>query len=286
MAVIDVNGIRTHFQRMPAQHPASDPPPVVVCVHGLGYDSLASFYLTLAAPVAKAGIDVLAYDLRGHGRSARPAHGYHVDDFVADLAELLRSQRIDRPVHLVGNSFGGTVAFGFAARYPGWTASVVSIESEPPTAVWADRMDRTLGNVLNEMDDQANLAWLAETFGAHHARLAKAAAVVIRSTSIVRDLPAAPWLSARDLDALTAPVLSIVGSEGFQRHDLMALQAALPNCRTEVIEGQNHSVLVERHRTVRDLVVDWVCRHEPSLAAASHSAASHTLVDHPTVDAA
>ncbi|MGH3431232.1 MAG: alpha/beta fold hydrolase [Thermocrispum sp.] len=267
--MIDVNGIRTHYQRMAAKNPGNGEPPVVVFVHGLGYDSLASFYLTLAAPVAKAGIDVMAYDLRGHGRSDRPRRGYHVDDFVLDLSELLDSQGIDQPVHVVGNSFGGTVAFGFAARYPHRTASVVSIESEPPTEVWGERMRRTMGNLLDEMDDAANLAWLADTFGTHHARLAKAAAMIIRSTSMVQDLPRAPWLDAADLDRLLIPVLSVVGSEGFQRHDLTALQSALPNCRTEVIDGQHHSVLVERHRTVRELVIDWVAKHHISQGVAA-----------------
>lgn len=267
--MVQVNGLRTHYQRMPAGHTAVPEPPVVVCVHGLGYDSLASFYLTLAAPMAAAGIDVLAYDLRGHGRSERPFSGYRVDDFVDDLSGLLDAQGIRQPVHIVGNSFGGTVAFGFAARHPQRTASVVSIESEPPTEVWAERMTRTMSNLLDEMDDAANLAWLAETFGAHHARLAKAASVIIRSTSMVHELPSGPWLDAADLDALPTPVMSIVGSEGFQRHDLMALQSALPNCRTEVIDGQDHSVLVQRHRTVRELVIGWVREHSRVAAEAA-----------------
>jgi UDP:flavonoid glycosyltransferase YjiC (YdhE family) len=42
------NGVRTHYQRVPAKDPRTLPPPQVVFVHGLGYDSLASFYLTLA----------------------------------------------------------------------------------------------------------------------------------------------------------------------------------------------------------------------------------------------
>ncbi|MGH3517228.1 MAG: alpha/beta fold hydrolase [Haloechinothrix sp.] len=260
--MVEINGVRTHYQRMPAKQTSSATPPTVVFVHGLGYDSLASFYLTLAAPVASAGIDALTYDLRAHGRSDRPATGYRVGDFVEDLSELLRMLGIDRPVHVVGNSFGGTIAFSFAARYPERVASIVSIESEPATRLWADRMDRTLVNVIDEMDAEANLAWIAETFGSHHARLAKIAGMIIRATSIVQDIPQGPWLGADDLSAITCPVLSIVGSEGFQRNDLMALQAALPNCRTEVIAGQNHSVLVERHHTVRELVLDWVGLHD------------------------
>ena len=82
MGFLVANGIRTHYQRMPAKRPLWTEQPNVVFVHGLGYDSLASFYLTLAAPVSEAGMDVLTYDLRAHGRTDRPMRGYRIVDFV------------------------------------------------------------------------------------------------------------------------------------------------------------------------------------------------------------
>jgi len=266
--VILANGLRTHYQRMPARNPRSAEPPVVVFVHGLGYDSLASFYLTLAAPVSDAGLEVLTYDLRAHGRTERPANGYRIGDFVDDLHALLDGVGIRRPVHLVGNSFGGTIAFAYAATHPGRVRSIVSIESEPPTEPWAENMARTLSNVVDGMLSEETFAWLAETFGNHHARLARVAGMIMQATSIVEDVPRGPLLDEQDLGALTVPVLSIVGSEGFQSGDLNALQSALPNCRTEVIQGQNHSVLVERHRTVRRLLLDWVTEIETGEKAA------------------
>lgn len=266
--MILVNGLRTHYQRMPARNPRSTEPPVVVFVHGLGYDSLASFYLTLAAPVSDAGLEVLTYDLRAHGRTERPATGYLVGDFVGDLHALLAGVGVRRPVHLVGNSFGGTIAFAYAATHPDRVRSIVSIESEPPTGQWAENMARTLSNVVDGMLSEELFTWLAETFGNHHARLARMAGMIIQATSIVDDVPRGPLLDEHDLRKLHVPVLSIVGSEGFQSGDLTALQDALPNCRTEVIQGQNHSVLVERHRTVRRLLLEWVAEVESAEEAA------------------
>ncbi|WP_103337764.1 alpha/beta fold hydrolase [Amycolatopsis sp. CA-126428] len=263
MATILVNGVRTHYQWMPARRASPEGAPVVVCVHGIGYDSLASFYLTLAAPLAEAGIDVLAYDLRGHGRSARPATGYRLGDFVGDLEDLIGRLHLDRPVHLLGNSFGGTVAFSFAARHPERVASVVSIESEPATEAWSAKMSTTIRNVVDAMADETSLSWVAGTFGAHYARLTKAAGAIIRSTSIVEEIAAGPLLSADDLDAIRCPVLSIVGSEGFQQDDLTAVAASLPHCHTNVIDGQGHSVLVERHQTVRRILLGWLAEHDP-----------------------
>ena len=91
--------------------------PVVVFVHGLLTDSLASYYFTLGPSFAAAGIDVIMYDLRGHGRSERPETGYQIEYFVDDLVALLDALGERRRVHVVGNSFGGTVAAGVAAWY-------------------------------------------------------------------------------------------------------------------------------------------------------------------------
>ncbi|MFC7614710.1 alpha/beta fold hydrolase [Actinokineospora soli] len=256
--MLEVNGVRTHYQLVPARDPGPGEPPVVVFVHGLGYDSLASFYLTLCPPVAAAGMTALAYDLRAHGRTDRPATGYRLSDFVDDLGALLDGVGVRGPVHLVGNSFGGTLAFSFAARHPNRVAGIVSIEAEPATELWAEKMGRTLGTVVDGIAQEEYLAWVAETFGAHHARLAKAAHALIRATSIVEDVPSGPLLTPAELARVTCPVLSILGDGGFQSDDPHAVERLLPNCRTEIIEGQGHSVLVERHRTVRTMVVDFV----------------------------
>ena len=264
MATILVNGVKTHYQWMSARRSWPEEAPVVVCVHGIGYDSLASFYLTLAAPVAEAGVDVLTYDLRGHGRSERPATGYRLGDFVDDLEELLDALDLDRPVHLVGNSFGGTVAFSFAARHPKRVASVISIESEPATQAWSEKMSTTIRNVVEAMADETSLAWVADTFGTHYARLTKAAGAIIRSTSIVEEIASGPLLGADELQSVRCPVLSIVGREGFQQDDLTAVEASLPHCRTHVIDGQGHSVLVERHQLVRRILLGWLGEHDPA----------------------
>jgi pimeloyl-ACP methyl ester carboxylesterase len=263
VAVAVVNDVLTHYEHMPARHGTQRSAPTVVCVHGLGYDSLASFYLTLAAPLAEAGVDVLTYDLRGHGRSHRPATGYRLGDFVDDLVSLLDLTVGPEPVHLVGNSFGGTIAFSMAARYPQRVRSIVAIESEPATGIWSAKMGRTFRNTVDAMSDEANLAWIAETFGNHYARLTKAAAAMIRSTTIVEQVAAGPLLDEHALASIRCPVLAILGGEGFQSDDLGALGAMLPDCRTEVIDGQNHSVLVERHPLVRKLLLGWLAEHDP-----------------------
>ncbi|MCA9678817.1 MAG: alpha/beta fold hydrolase, partial [Myxococcales bacterium] len=107
-------------------------------------DNLSSFYFTLANPVAAAGADVVLYDLRGHGLSGRPAAGYAVPDLVADLAALLDALDVARPVHLVGNSVGGTIVLAFAAAHPERVASLALIDAHDGAEGWAAQMTATL----------------------------------------------------------------------------------------------------------------------------------------------
>ena len=62
--------------------------------------------------------EVIAIDLRGHGRSARPGHGYDMDRLLADIMAVLRRCDINRPFVLAGHSYGVAIATEFAWRYP------------------------------------------------------------------------------------------------------------------------------------------------------------------------
>ncbi|MEV6828969.1 alpha/beta hydrolase [Amycolatopsis sp. NPDC051102] len=256
MPTMTVNGLRTNVQLVTAGGTET-----VVFLHGMGTDSLASFYLTLAPPVAAAGIDVISYDLRGHGKTERPERGYTLGDFVADLDDLLRQLGVDRPVHLVGNSFGGTLAYSYAVACPDRVRSIVCIESEPATEVWAEKMSAILAHTVRFLQVEESFDWIEANFSAHHRRLARMAAERITSTKMAEEVPLGPLLTWEQVAAIGCPVLSILGSQGYQADDLEALTSVLPNGELHVFEGQGHSVLVEQHREVRELVLKWIERH-------------------------
>jgi pimeloyl-ACP methyl ester carboxylesterase len=256
MPTMTVNGLSTNVQLV-----AAGGTETVVFLHGMGTDSLASFYLTLAPPVAAAGIDVISYDLRGHGKTERPQSGYTMTDFVADLDDLLDQLAVDRPVHLVGNSFGGTLAYSYAVANPERVRSIVCIESEPATAVWADKMTQILEHTVKFLQIDESFEWIEANYSSHHRRLARMAAERITKTSMAQEVPLGPLLTLEDVAAIRCPVLSILGSHGYQADDLEALTALLPRGELHVFEGQGHSVLVEQHREVRELVLRWIARH-------------------------
>jgi 3-oxoadipate enol-lactonase len=253
MAYVHANGVRLHVQRLPQPAPDRLGPPVVL-VHGL-VDTLASWYFTLAGPLADLGFDVIAYDLRGHGRSDRTATGYSVGDAIEDLAGLLSALGIDRPVRLVGNSLGGTIVFGFAERYPDRVDSLVVLESEPATPAWAARTVDGLREVGEAILDEERMA--AEPPIAH--RVAAAAMAFDTDTELIDELVDPRWLLDADrIRGITAPVLLLVGGESALAGHWGEFVPLLPRCRVEVVPGAEHLMLVTATRQVIDIVLPWL----------------------------
>ncbi|RKN08358.1 alpha/beta fold hydrolase [Streptomyces radicis] len=273
MARVRANGVDLNVRRLPPRAGAGGPgpAPVVVFLHGAFIDSLASFYFTLAPAFAKAGYDVVLYDQRGHGRSERPPTGYRVGDFTADLDALLDALDIDRPVHLVGNSFGGTVALDFAVRHPERAASALVIESGPPTRAWAEIMRAALAQATSsELSPDRALVWFVEQYrtmsstreidryDAHLARLGASAGRLMGETTIVRDIPDSEVLSDERIRSLRCPVFLVNGGDGLVAEQAAHARALLPDVRVAEVPGQKHSVLVEAPDEVGRLALAWV----------------------------
>ncbi|MCG6493959.1 alpha/beta fold hydrolase [Kitasatospora sp. A2-31] len=273
MAFVDLDGLRCHVQRLGPQD-GGPPAATVVLLHGLLTDSLASFYFTLAPTLASAGLDVLMYDHRGHGRSARPVTGYRLEHFTDDLETLLERLDVPGPVHLVGNSFGGTVAFALAARRPELVAGILAIESEPASAAWAAKLDGILTDAERKLGREAVLRWIARRRGSHTARLARAAGTLLAETTLARDVPASRLPAEAELRAVACPVLAVYGAQSDLAEQAAPLERLLPRCRSVTVPGQEHSVLVETPDRVRELTLAFLAdhgvdlRHQPSAPSA------------------
>jgi pimeloyl-ACP methyl ester carboxylesterase len=260
MPTIVANGIKQNYElALPSN---GDPDaPTIVCVHGMLIDSLASYYFTMAKPLRDAGMRVLMYDQRAHGNSDRPESGYTVDILVDDLVALLDALEITGPVYLVGNSFGGTVAFCLAERYPERVAGIVSIESEPATAEWAEKMTANLHRAATQLGRFEALAWITARHGTHLARRAKRAKKMLDATSFERDIPSSRVLAHEQFAAIGCPVLALYGSESDLAEQAPLLERLMPRCTSIVLPDLEHSVLVEAPATVLDLLLGWLADH-------------------------
>ena len=203
------------------------------------------------------GYRVLAPDLLGYGRNAPwPREAALAPDGELPVVEALLDVA-GQPVHLVGHSYGGTVALSVASRFPRRVASLTVIE---PVAF-------QLLRGADELDGWREIAALAE----HHLALvsqgfdsAAAEAFVTywtgprawqRMPDAARDSAvrsavkvAAEWLlmfAADDLDAIggiEAPTLLVCGGRTRRpaRRVVEILRQALPHARYHEIAGAGH----------------------------------------------
>jgi pimeloyl-ACP methyl ester carboxylesterase len=103
------------------------PGEAVVLLHGLaGHNG----EWTQLANVLTSTRDVVALDLRGHGCSERRPSDVSPQAFCSDVVEVIQAVGHEQ-VQLVGQSFGGHIAFLTAAWFPEVVSSLVVVEADP-----------------------------------------------------------------------------------------------------------------------------------------------------------
>lgn len=75
-------------------------------------------------------VEVLGWDLPGHGRSRPASGGFRVEDLAAAVRSRASEIAADRPVAYAGVSLGGAVGFALALE-PGLVERVVTIAAAP-----------------------------------------------------------------------------------------------------------------------------------------------------------
>jgi pimeloyl-ACP methyl ester carboxylesterase len=255
MAEITARGVRFHVQQLTPHHRPNRLEHPVVFIHGLGLDNLSSFYYTLANPVAHAGARVILYDQRGHGLSERPRTGYRVNDSVADLAAILDTLGVDGPVHLVGNSYGGTVALAFAVACPKRVASMVLIEAHVPVPGWAEQMVTTINRIGLDLTEGHLGRWMAQS--RKHAGLATLGKDLIHHTTFVADLLATEPFAEGELRLFAPPVRAVYGERSDVIHHAHVLDGLLPWYTLTILPEVDHSVLPKATRVLRAIVLEW-----------------------------
>lgn len=96
----------------------------IVLLHGL---SSSARIWDLMAPLLAEKYHVIALDQRSHGQSDRPEDGYDFGNTTADVAALIESLGLDRPV-VVGHSWGANVALQLAHDYQELVRGIVLVD--------------------------------------------------------------------------------------------------------------------------------------------------------------
>jgi alpha-beta hydrolase superfamily lysophospholipase len=109
--------------------PADQTKAAICLVHGLG-DHSGRFSTHFARTLTGAGYAVLAFDLRGHGKSGGPrGHLPSILSYLSDIDLLLahaRERFPDLPVFLYGHSLGGILVLSYALHRQPSLAGVIA----------------------------------------------------------------------------------------------------------------------------------------------------------------
>ena len=123
-ASTDVRGFTQAFVR---ENPGGVP---LLLVHG--WPETSRIWWRVIRPLATAGFEVIAPDLRGFGRSGIGPDGFHdVASHALDLHALMRAAGHDRYV-TVGGDLGGAIIQDLALRHPDATIRMVLFNSPLP----------------------------------------------------------------------------------------------------------------------------------------------------------
>jgi pimeloyl-ACP methyl ester carboxylesterase len=246
-----VNGVNLHYQ----QHgQGSD----VVLVHGLTGN--LSFWLFTSVPQLAKHHRVTIYDLRGHGYSDMPPNGYSPRDLAVDLNGLLVELGIER-AHLVGHSYGGTIALQHAVLYPEQTRSLVLCEpsliaqqEETKSLEWILQGEikdvvEAYGLTIPERLEWANLAqmWrelhkIPMQYGLRKGRPRRMARLerLATTTTVIEDFEDTSDLTEQHLATARAPTLMVYGELSPFLDTRMFLETHLPDIRSVVLPGSGH----------------------------------------------
>jgi pimeloyl-ACP methyl ester carboxylesterase len=115
---VHVEGLSLAVREWPGEGPS------LLMIHGL---ASTSHIWDLVAPRLAPRFRVLAYDQRGHGLSGKPSSGYGFERICADGAQVIRAERLDRPI-VIGHSWGANVALELAVRRPRLVAGAVLVD--------------------------------------------------------------------------------------------------------------------------------------------------------------
>lgn len=258
---LSVHGVNIHY----LDTPGGSPP--IVMLHGLSAN--AHCFAGLIAAGLSPTFRVVAPDLRGRGRTDKPATGYTMADHAGDVLALLDALGLDRVI-LVGHSFGGYVAIYIASHFPERVDKLVVIDAAitlnprvhellKPSLDRLTRISPSVEAYLAEARDAPHLAgfWddhIEQYFRAEIQENADGTAQSATSASAIGQsmvgLRSEPWLDL--VKSVKQPVLFLnaVGAYGppgtpalVEPEYARATADAFPNVRYVVVPG-NHMTMV------------------------------------------
>jgi 3-oxoadipate enol-lactonase len=158
--LIKANGIQMNYELS-----GKKDGPFVILSHSLG-SSLAMWNPQMKA--LEPHLQVLRYDIRGHGKSEAPPGAYTLELLGEDAVALLDVLEIEK-VHWVGLSMGGMIGQSVALNYPKRlkslalcdTGAAIAPEAQP---LWQERIDAVREKGVESQLEPTMERWFTPSF--------------------------------------------------------------------------------------------------------------------------
>ena len=181
---------------------------------------------------------VVAMDLRGHGRSAKPAAmEYGIESFAGDIGSVADSLGLQRFV-LVGHSLGGAAAIHYAGAHPDRVAGLVLVgapgkmpeeQSKPIMAAIESDYDKTMKGYWEKLLTGAQPKVKEQVLGGMESVAREPSLAIMKA--LFADDPLEP------LSRYPGPKLVIYTPQGDTPNDLQNAVKGIPKKR---IDGTSH----------------------------------------------
>jgi pimeloyl-ACP methyl ester carboxylesterase len=237
---VTVNGHPTWIER-------SGQGPPVLLLHGgfTNSDGLMGVLVHLSDEY-----ELIAFDRRGHGRTADTEAPFHYSD-MADEAIAVLDHVGGEAAHLVGYSDGGNVAMIVALTRPDLVRSLVLIGANY-------HFDGVVPGIFEDLGPESEFtAFLLPGYAERSPDGAEHFPVVVAKG--VHMITHEPTLTTDDLGRISVPALVLVGDDDatLPTHTL-SLFESLPAGQLAVVPGASHLAPYEKPELVAQLVTDFL----------------------------
>lgn len=245
--------------------------PVIVLVHGVG--SSLNDWNGVAAELAN-DHTVLRFDLRGHGQSDKLPGPYELDDFVADLDNLVRRLGVKR-FTLAGFSLGGLIAQGYALAHPEMLGhlillSTVAGRTDEEKRRVLERLDIVASGIPGQHFENSVDRWFTPEFQKANPDIIAAYAKRSRENDPAAYAAAYRVLATSDLadrlSAVKTPTLIATGEHDIGSNPRMAklMHDKIAQSQLQIFPGLRHSILTEAPLVVVKAIRDFLPQAIPA----------------------
>ncbi len=221
-------------------------------------------------------VDILAYDCRGHGASAKPPGPYTTELFAADLRDLLGAVGWDH-TFLAGASMGGSVTLQFAVSYPEMVDGLGLIDTtawygEDAPKSWHERGQKAVADGLASMIAFQQTRWFSDAFRTSEPATAEHFAQVFLKNDVPAYAATCDMLGNFDvrsqLGTIAVPVEIIVGEEDYATPPDMAraLEANIAGSHLTIVPGARHLTPIEIPDRIAAMLQTVIARKDGSVA--------------------